>query len=302
MKNILQFKHIDFYRPSCRFYNKKIKRIDSENSKKKTYNLTFKAIFEDIQSKKQQQQLNCINKSLDKTSLNIHNCEKDFQKMVKYNKDELNKVENRKRKKLITNRFFDEVFYHGRRFEMDMFNHKIYGRNNVLGSINWDFEENIYNDKVDQLQEPLKRDLEIKKINEFKENPIDTMFELNSNMVCDEKRVSLIENDKLINYNSEDEIDHLFDSLRYAVKQEQETRFQRIILRDGIDMANDEDYSIDQYEPKQDLKGVPMIGENEFTDKSFFAKKSNDFKFQRIWRKRIRDARDPNVPTQLKDK
>ena len=302
MKSIIHFKQFLLLSPSCRRYNKQIKRIDKTQttSDSKTYNLSFKAIFADIESKKnlESKRINAINDSSNR-ELDLFSSERDLHNISLINRYELSKVESRKRKKLITMRFFSEVFYHGTRFDMDMFNHKIYGRNNVLSSISWDFEENIYNDKVDELQLPLKRDLEMKAMEHFEKHPVEDHFSVRANMELAKTSVSLIENDKMINYDSDQEIDYLFDTLRNALDEEQENEEKQIYIKDFVEMNNDEEYSIDQWEPNEDLTGLPQEGENESTDKSFFAKKSNDFKFHRVWRKRIAEAKDPNVTSQI---
>lgn len=297
MKTTMNMKHINMFFSSIRYFHKKIKRIEKnqEAKYKKSYNLTFKSIFDDISSKKQKNSANnneMIQKPIGQDMFSI---ESDIRKQAKYAIDETKRVKERKRKNLITMRFMDEVFYHNQRFTMDLYDADYYGKTNIDSSHKHDYEENIYEEKMELMLSPLKRQVEMDLMKFYEKNDPQKLLDIHRNMSNDQKCGILTENDQCLNYDSEEEIGMLFENLKLKEREDRfiDERNSRLKFEKEISFDDEFNFAYEKNQLKKDLTGTEMPGENEVIDKSFMKTKCNEVRYQRVWRKRINSADDP---------
>lgn len=303
MKTSINLNHFKLFSYSFRCFHKKIKRIEKnqEADSPKTYNLTFKSIFSDIASKNQKIPTNSYEVNIQSFGKDIFGLDKDIRSQAKFVIDEKKRVHERKRKKIMTMRFMDEVFYHTRRHEMELYNSEHYGQTNVDSSLNYDCEEDIMEERMDLMLFPLRRSIEMEAIKEYEKNDPQQFVDVYRNMINSNDSSVFIDNDRCLNYDSEDEIDKLMDNLKSFEKDHNyiEDRNTKIIIDEDISFEDEENFTQDRYIPKKDLSGEEMPGENETIDRSYYKMKSNDVKYQRVWRKRIQKAVDPDTTNEV---
>jgi hypothetical protein len=303
MKTTINLNHFRLFVYSFRSIHKKIKRIDKtkEADSPKTYNLSFKAIFSDISSKNQKTPVKAKEINMNNFGKDIFAYDKDVLAQANYVVDEKKRVQERKRKNIMTMSFMDEVFYHTRRHEMELYNSEYYGKTNVEPSYTYDCEEKIYDERMDLMLAPLKRSYEMDAIKDYEKNDPQSFIDVHRNMINNKDCGILVENDRCLNYDSEDEIDRLMDNLKSYEKEmnDIDERFSKLII--DPDISFEDEHHFNQYRdiPLKDLTGVEMPGENEAIDKSYFKMKSNDVKYQRVWRKRIEKATDQDPTNEV---
>jgi len=197
--------------------------------------------------------------------------------------------------------FMDEVFYHTQRHEMELYNADHFGKTNIESSYTYDCEENLFDERMDLMLSPLKRGIEMEAIKEFEKNDPQNLIDVYRNMINNKDYGILVENDRCLNYDSEEEIDKLMDNLKSMETEmnEIDERATKLIIDEDISFEDEETFSQERFVPKKDLVGEEMPGENEAIDKSFFKMKCNDVKYQRLWRKRIEKATDPDQTNEV---
>ena len=303
MKTTINLNHFRMFTHSFRCIHKKIKRIDKTKvaDSPKTYNLTFKSIFSDISSKNQKTPVISNDINLKTFGKDIFAYDKDIRAQANYVVDEKKRVDERKRKNLITMQFMDEVFYHTQRHEMELYNADHFGKTNIESSYTYDCEENLFDERMDLMLSPLKRGIEMEAIKEFEKNDPQNLIDVYRNMINNKDYGILVENDRCLNYDSEEEIDKLMDNLKSMETEmnEIDERATKLIIDEDISFEDEETFSQERFVPKKDLVGEEMPGENEAIDKSFFKMKCNDVKYQRLWRKRIEKATDPDQTNEV---